>query len=85
MTVEALKEELAAFEERKAELLKMHLNQFALIKGRELIGVFPTQEEAYEAGVKRFASKAFLIKRIVEKEEPEQVPLLAYAIRRANI
>lgn len=85
MAVEILKEELAFFEEKKQELLKTHPGQFALIKDRNLVGVFPTRKEAYVEGVKRFGRQAFLIKQIVEHEKPEQAPLLAYSIRRANI
>lgn len=85
MVMEILKEELAFFEEKKQELLQTHPEQFALIKGRNFVGVFPTYEEAYREGVKRFAQESFLIKRTVEHEKPEQVPLLAYSIRRAHI
>lgn len=41
MALEVLKEELAFFSEKKDELLRTHPGQFALIKGRTLIGVFP--------------------------------------------
>lgn len=80
-----LKEELAFFEAKKQELLKTHRGQFALIKGRKLVAVFPTREEAYAEGVKRFRRESFLIKQILEHQEPEQVPLLAHSIDRANI
>jgi hypothetical protein len=84
MTIEALKEELVFFEEQKATLLKTHLGQYALIKGRNLIGIHPTREQAYEEGVALFASEAFLIQEITERHPPEQVPLLAYSLR-ANL
>ncbi len=85
MTVEALKEELAFYEEQKAGLLKSHPEQWALIKGRELVGVFPAREEAYAEGVKRFGREPFLIKHIVEKDPVENVPLLALTIQRAGL
>jgi len=83
--MEIFKEELAFFDARKQELLKTHAGQFALIKGRNLVGIFSTREQAYAEGVKRFGQEAFLIKHIVEHEKPEQVPLLAYFLGRANI
>lgn len=83
--MEVLKEELAYFDEKKEEFLRTHPGQFALIKDRTLVGVFPTSEHAYTEGVSRFGREAFLIKRIVEHETPELVPLLAYSIGRANI
>ena len=85
MTVDVLKEELAFFDEKKQELLRTRPGQFALIKGREVVGVFPTSEQAYTEGVGRFGREAFLIKRIVEHEAPELVPLLSYSLGRANL
>ena len=81
MAFEILREELAFFNEKKDELLRTHLGQFALIKDRTLIGVFATREEAYTEGVQRFGGESFLAHRIVEKEPVEQVPLLAYSLR----
>lgn len=79
--MDILREELAFFEEQKSELLAKYRGQFALIKGRDLIGVFPNREQAYTHGVERFGGEPFLIKEIVEKELPETVPLLAFALR----
>ncbi len=80
-SVEVLKEELAFFNEKKDELLRTHPGQFALIKGRTLLGVFATREDAYAEGIQRFGQESFLVHRIVEKEPIEQVPLLAYSLR----
>ena len=71
MAVEVLKEELAFFNEKKDELLRTDPGQFALIKGRTLIGVFATREEAHTEGVQRFCGELFLV----------HVPLLAYSLR----
>ena len=81
MALEVLKEELAFFNEKKDELLRTHPGQFALIKGRILIGVFATREAAYAEGVQHFGGESFLVHQIVEKEPTEQVPLLAYSLR----
>lgn len=81
MALEILKEELAFFNEKKDELLRTHPGQFALIKGRTLIGVFPTREAAYVEGVQHFGGESFLVHHIVEQEPVEQVPLLAYSLR----
>ena len=85
MKADIFKEELEVFEKKKKELLQASPGQFALIKGQEIVGVFPSREEAYREGVTRFRQEAFLIKRIVEEEQPEQVPLLAYAIHHADL
>ena len=81
MALEVLKEELAFFSEKKDELLRTHPGQFVLIKGRTLIGVFPTREAAYAEGVQHFGGESFLVHHIVEKEPVEQVPLLAHSLR----
>ena len=73
-----LNEEVAYFTEKKAELLKIHRGQFALIKGRDLIGVYQTPERAYTEGVMRFGRDSFLVQQIVEHEQAEFVPLFAY-------
>lgn len=82
--MDILKEELAFFEENRAELLSKFPGQFALVKGRRLVGVCSTQEEAYKRGVEAFGNEAFLIKQILEKDIAEQVPLLAFTLRRAG-
>jgi hypothetical protein len=81
MALEVLKEEWAFYNEKKDELLRTHPGQFALIKGRELLGVFPTREAACAEGFQRFGGEAFLAHQIVEVEPIEQVPLIAHSLR----
>ena len=81
----ALKEELAFYEQQKPELLKTHPGQYVLIKGANLIGIFPTQAEAYKEGFRRFGRASFLVKKVEEKEFAEQIPLLAMQIQRADL
>lgn len=81
MALEILKEEMAFFNQKKEELLRTHLGQFALIKGRELLGVFATRQAAYAEGVQRFGGESFLVHQIVEIEPIEQVPLIPHSLR----
>jgi len=81
----ALKDELAFYEQHKPGLLKTHPGQYVLVKGADLIGVFPTQSEAYKEGFRRFGRASFLVKKVEEKEFAEQVPLLAMQIQRADL
>jgi hypothetical protein len=85
MAANVLQEELRFYDEQKAELLRTHPGQFVVIKGRKIFGIFPTRAEAYGEGVRRFVREPFLIKAILEHENPEQVPLLANSIQRADI
>lgn len=71
-----LEDELEFFDSQKEKLLKHHKGQFALIKGRKLLGTYTTWGEAFDAGVKLFGNVPFLIKRVQEEEEVVQFPAL---------
>ena len=71
-----LKEELEYFISVKEELLKHYKGQFALIKGKELIGTYTTWEEAFNDAVERFGNAPFLIKPVQEEDEFVQFPAL---------
>lgn len=80
-----LKEELAFYAEKKAELLKTYEGKYALIKGRALLGVFDSPSAAYEEGVKRVGNVPMLIVR-VQKEEPRAwIPALQLGLIRAHL
>lgn len=61
---------------RKAELLASFEGKFALIKGKELIGTFETDEAAYWEGRRRFGNVPFLIHPIEQEEEVWWLPVL---------
>ena len=46
--------ELATYEAHRAELVREAEERYVLINGTEIIGVYPTSGEAYEAGVRKF-------------------------------
>jgi hypothetical protein len=72
----ALEKELAFFEAQKAELLKTHKGQFALIHEDKLLGVYATFEQAFAAGVKTVGNKPFLVQEIHEGATTVQHPAL---------
>jgi hypothetical protein len=80
-----LAEELAHFESIKSKLLASNKDQYALIKGHDLVGTFTTFEEAYKAGVEKFGNVPFLIKQVVEKELIHRIPALTFGLGRAPI
>ena len=71
-----LKKELQYYSEQKAELLKHYKGQFALIKGKEVIGTYTTWDEALEDGIKKLGNVPFLIRQVQEEEEVVQSPAL---------
>lgn len=71
--IKKLKTELDYFLKHKGEWLRLHPNQYALIKGEKLVGTFTTLEEAYNAGVGKFGTEPFLVKQILSSEPPEEL------------
>lgn len=80
----ALEAELQHFRSIKDELLRHHEDKYALIIGRELIGVFDHPEEAYRAGVEKQGNVPMLIKQISREETTESVPAMNLGLLRAN-
>jgi hypothetical protein len=76
MSLEAIQEELAFFEQKRAELVKTHLGKFALVKGHALIDTFSTFSEAYLKGVELFGPEPFLVKLIVPEDPTLAIPVL---------
>lgn len=72
-----LQTELEFYNSKKAELLAHHKGQFALIKGKKLIGTYTTWDEALKDGIKQLGNVPFLIKEVQEREEIVQFPALA--------
>lgn len=82
--VEALKEELAFYESQKDQLLMAHGGKFVLIKGRELLGVFDKQEQAYAEGLNRLGNTPFLIRHVVPEDPVQAIPALHFGLIRAH-
>lgn len=57
--------ESETFEEHFGRLARQHEGKFALVRGTEIVGVFPSPDAADDAGVQAFGADAeFLIRRI---------------------
>ena len=81
---EPLATELAFFEERRAEWLQHYAGQFALLKGRELLGTFSTQAEAIQAGLARLGNVPFLVKQVLPSEPIALSPALMLGLLHAH-
>ena len=80
-----LEAELRHFEAIKEELLGHHDGKFALIIGSELIGIFDSQAQAYETGVRSRGNVPMLIKKIARDEGVESIPVLTLGLLHAHI
>lgn len=72
----ALENELAFFDSIKAELLTHNEGKYALIVGRELIGIYDRQEDAYKAGIETKGNVPMLIKLISRTETNVTIPAM---------
>lgn len=79
-SVGVLQQEIAAYESRRAELLRHHAGKFVLIKGDELVGAYDTQEAAYGAGVERFGNQPMLIRQVLPEDQVEFLPALMHGV-----
>jgi hypothetical protein len=70
-----LQQELAFFEQHRAEYVSRFPGLFVLIKGQEMHGPFPTAETAYEAGLNRYGLEPFLVKQVLRDEPVGYAPV----------
>jgi hypothetical protein len=75
-----LEEERQFFEESLASWLTIYASKVALVKGRELVGVYDTDSQALTEGVRRFQRQPFLIRPIVAVQPDIKVPALTLGI-----
>jgi len=59
-----LAQEYAAYKKLQAQLWERFRGGFTLIKGSELIGVYPNEDMAMAKGHEKFGADAFLVKEI---------------------
>ena len=63
---EQLETEFRWFTLQKRKWLPENKDKFALVKGIKLINFYETLEDAYEAGLRKFGEKPFLVKKVSE-------------------
>lgn len=81
-----LVEETEFLEKNRDKFVREYPNQYLLIKGRELIGIFDTQTEAVDEGIRLFCAGPFLVRKAGESAPVLSNPALALGVPlRANI
>lgn len=68
--------ELAAYAKEEERLVRDHLGQIALIHGDEVVGAFPTADEAYLEGFRRFGDVRMMFKEIRDPDPPDFISLV---------
>lgn len=80
-----LEEERSFYEEKHREWLQHYAGKFALVKGRELVGVFDTSEAALAEGARRFGLTPFLVRPVLAVQEEIHIPALTLGLLRADL
>jgi hypothetical protein len=81
----AFEVEIERYNELLPELLHASQGKFVVIKGRELLGVFDTNDEAYGAGLDRYGLTSFLLRPVRETQQMVSIPALQLGILRGRI
>jgi len=64
----SLRDELETFEKKKRELLANSRGKFVLIKDKQTLGVFETETDAINQGLRKFKNNPFLVKQVLDTE-----------------
>ena len=75
-----LAEEIEFYEKNKDRFIREHTNRHLLIKGSELIGTFPTADQAIGEGVRRFGTGPFLVRLAGEDTPTITAPALVLGL-----
>jgi len=71
-----LDEEAAIYAAMKPDLLA-HEGQYVVIKGREVVGIYPTLDEVEDVAFARFGMEPVFVKQIRRDESPAILNILA--------
>jgi hypothetical protein len=78
-----MEQESTLFESKLEEWRKLYTGSFVLIKGDQLVGVFPTLSEAFSEGLNRFGLENFFVKQITPRNNVN-VSLLGRSLHASN-
>ncbi len=75
-----LVEETEFYDQNRERFIHEHTNRHLLIKGRALIGSYPTADQAVGEGVRRFGAGPFLVRLAGEDTPVASIPALALGL-----
>ena len=79
-SIDALKKELEVYERMRKELLEKYRGKVVAIKDGKLVGVYDSEEEAFKDVLEKYGFVPVLIKRVTDKEKPEEIPSYTYGL-----
>ena len=77
-----LAKEKAFLQQNQAALAIQHPGKYLLIKGEKVYGAFETYEQGVSAGVQQFGVGPFLVRSVLEPQDPEapSIPALSVGV-----
>ncbi len=79
-----LAEERQFYDDHLQEWLRDYPGRFVLVRGKELIGVFDTPDDALAEGARRFGLSSFLVRRVEPVQQEIKVPALTLGLLNAD-
>jgi len=79
-----LEQERDFYDAHLQEWLGNSAGRIALVKDRELIGLFDTVEDAIKEGGRRYGTQSFLVRRVENRQEPIKIPALMFGLLNAD-
>lgn len=64
-----LEKEYKCYLDHLGQFLPHHCNQYVLIKDQEVVGFYPSYEEALKSGLEKFGNVPFFLRMVREAEE----------------
>jgi hypothetical protein len=65
-----LDQELETFRRELPRMLAEHPGEWVLIHGDEVVGFWPDEGPAYDAGAEQFGPEPFLVDKVQESQQP---------------
>ncbi len=77
-----LAKEKAFLQQNQAALAEQHPGKYLLIKGERVYGAFETYDQGVSAGVREFGAGPFLVRSVLQPEDPEapSIPALSVGV-----
>ena len=77
--------EIERYNELLPELLESSKGKFVVIKGRELLGIYDSNDDAYEAALDKYGLSGFLLRPVRETQQVVSIPALQLGILHGRI
>lgn len=79
-----LEVERKVYDDHVTEWSKSHLGQFVLIKGTEVVGFFPTPDEALTVAASKYGLDSYLIRPVNPEPSEVAIPALTLGLLSAH-